>query len=859
MFSFRTVALLLTTVSLLPVITSASMPSTCSYPYNFSDLEVWGLTSYPNATSSSDACAAACCSASNCDIWQYCEAGNMCGTTQGPACWAGLGTTTLPKSGWVSFSTTPPPSDHTITLTTGPQPMPLPNIPASVSPIGRGTLTIDSLSLRLNGVPILPVAGEMHPSRVPVSQWRSDLLKMRSGGLTMVSAYVMWLHVEEVEGIQDWSGNHNVSEFLNICNDVGLMVALRIGPWDHGECRNGGFPDWVLSTCTADKFKCRANNTGFMNLVHGWYAGLATHVRGQGWSEGGPLVSVQVDNEIDDVDYLLALKDLAIGVGMNPAFWVKTGWPAPSTPVPYASLVPLFGGYTDDFWSKPKDVSYGNFLFSDAPNPAPLPPMTTADEPYPWLTVEMGGGMASSYHRRIHIDGADNVAQAAVYLGSGVASLGFYMYHGGSDPIGSLSTMQESQLTQYPNDMPIRTYDFHAPIGEAGQPRPHYHGLRGLAALTEAWGSWLAPMPSFKPIVRPTGDTDVSTLRIGARSDGQSGLIVINNRAIHLNMSLQSQVRISIIPSEGRAPFTIPLETSQAPSLQPGTWAAYSFGLPLPNDIQVVYALSTPFTMLPESNSTAVFVTSGNIPSEFVFNTSTSLGRPLRFSICGLGGSCGIEDGLLVARHIAPSLNAALTLEFADAAGGVALTILLLDEVSASKAWVTTLAGVRTLFLSDNFTQYVLGGGDVNSNTLELHTENVGLVNSTLWAFPTPGALRLGGMLLPSSLQDGIFTQYSFLVTTGGGVVNPIFSLISEGGPARVIPLGPMGNAFAPSADGVLGEFLNASVYSISLVGVIGNNVDVRLRITYDGDCARLYQGTSVERNDLVMDHFFNG
>ncbi len=70
-------------------------------------------------------------------------------------------------------------------------------------------------------------------------------------------------------------------------------------------------------------------------------------------------------------------------------------------------------------------MDYGNFMFSDAPNPAPLPPATvSASEPYPWLMVEMGGGMASSYHRRVFVNGDDHTAQAVVFLGSGAANFG---------------------------------------------------------------------------------------------------------------------------------------------------------------------------------------------------------------------------------------------------------------------------------------------------------------------------------------------------------------------------------------------------------------------------------------------------
>lgn len=44
-----------------------------------------------------------------------------------------------------------------------------------------------------------------------------------------------------------------------------MFVVLRIGPWAHGECRHGGFPDWLL-----DKgLKLRTNDPAYMlNLLH---------------------------------------------------------------------------------------------------------------------------------------------------------------------------------------------------------------------------------------------------------------------------------------------------------------------------------------------------------------------------------------------------------------------------------------------------------------------------------------------------------------------------------------------------------------------------------------------------------------
>ena len=44
-----------------------------------------------------------------------------------------------------------------------------------------------------------------------------------------------------------------------------------------------------------------------------------------------------------------------------------------------------------------------------------------------------------------------------IQVGNGSALPGYYMYHGGTNPEGRLSTLQESQATNYWNDLPVKT------------------------------------------------------------------------------------------------------------------------------------------------------------------------------------------------------------------------------------------------------------------------------------------------------------------------------------------------------------------------------------------------------------------
>ena len=99
---------------------------------------------------------------------------------------------------------------------------------------------------------------------------------------------------------------------------------------------------------------------------------------------------------------------------------------------------------------------------------------------YPFFTCELGGGMTASYHRRVLMYPADAESLGLAKLGSGVNLLGFYMYHGGENPEGKLTNLNETQATNYWNDLPVKTYDFQAPIGEYGQD----------ASTTTGGGSW---------------------------------------------------------------------------------------------------------------------------------------------------------------------------------------------------------------------------------------------------------------------------------------------------------------------------------------------------------------------------------
>lgn len=51
----------------------------------------------------------------------------------------------------------------------------------------------------------------------------SGTAKMKAGGVTMIANYVFWNHVEEKEGVFDWSKQRSLRHFLELCKDENLL------------------------------------------------------------------------------------------------------------------------------------------------------------------------------------------------------------------------------------------------------------------------------------------------------------------------------------------------------------------------------------------------------------------------------------------------------------------------------------------------------------------------------------------------------------------------------------------------------------------------------------------------------------
>lgn len=139
-------------------------------------------------------------------------------------------------------------------------------------------------------------------------------------------------------------------------------------------------------------------------------------------------------------------------------------------------FLPVLGGYVDAPWANHTHelAASENFLFQPFHDDANIASdfaegqsgFTFDTSKFPYLTAELGGGLQVTAHRRPYPYPEDIEAQTICMLGAGANLIGYYMYHGGVNPDGKYTTLQESKATGYANDLPVKSYDFRRACGK---------------------------------------------------------------------------------------------------------------------------------------------------------------------------------------------------------------------------------------------------------------------------------------------------------------------------------------------------------------------------------------------------------
>lgn len=167
--------------------------------------------------------------------------------------------------------------------------------------------------ITIDGVPRLIIAGEVHYFRLAIDDWESRLQLLREAGANTVATYVPWVVHERGDGFIDATGarvpNLDLGRFIDLAGALGLFVLLRPGPFQMAELANEGIPNRVRAEhpeILPITWEGKLAPTGdidylapaFLQEVQRWYAALGPVVAPRMASAGGPVIGIQLDNEV---------------------------------------------------------------------------------------------------------------------------------------------------------------------------------------------------------------------------------------------------------------------------------------------------------------------------------------------------------------------------------------------------------------------------------------------------------------------------------------------------------------------------------------------------------------------------------
>ncbi len=500
-------------------------------------------------------------------------------------------------------------------------------------------------SLMVDGKGFYPVMGEMHFSRYRNRYWAEELCKMKSGGVDIVSLYTIWIHHEEIRGEFDFSGDRNLRKFLETVKECGLNCILRIGPWAHGEARNGGFPDWLLKDAEEKGYEVRSNAPEYLEHVRSFYEHIYEQAKGFFLKDDGPIIGIQIENEYGHCggfggekgeEHMRTLQKMAIEIGFDAPIYTATGWGGAVT----GGMLPVMGGYCEAPWDQrtTEIEPSGNYIFTKERNDHNIGSdhglgvgITFDMDKFPYLTAELGGGLQVTHHRRPIATGDDTAAMSMVKMGSGANLLGYYMYHGGTNPEGKLTTLQESTDTGYPNDLPVLSYDFNAPVREYGQMEETYRKVRTLAMFTKDFGEELCDMDYIPQPGNPLKPDNFTDLRSAVRAhrteiDGEelmSGYLFVNNYQRRYEMAEHENVSLKAFDEGGNV-----ICEFEERSVRNGDYFFYPFNMPLGYEAVLKRANATPLCILhDEKGREYAYVFYADSSEDASFEIAGDLGR----------------------------------------------------------------------------------------------------------------------------------------------------------------------------------------------------------------------------------------
>jgi len=392
---------------------------------------------------------------------------------------------------------------------------------------------------------------------------------------------------------------------------------------------------------------------------------------------------------------------------------------------------------------------------------------------------------------------------------------GYYMFQGGANPVGKLTTLQESLATGYPNDLPVISYDFQAPLGEYGQERASFRKVKSLHLFLQSYGSELATMTPHQARQRPQDAADASVARVLLRSAGDQGFLFVNNYARKLEMPARRAFQVRIKLPSGTV--DLPHSPIEVPA---NSYFIWPLNLKLGDAGTLQYSTAQLLSRLDSATeSTYFFFAIPGLRPEFAFEAGVSVHTT--------SGSVTRADSGILVQNPEPGKDTVLEVTGKD---GRRARIVLLTQLQAEQFWRVTLAGEDTALLS---------AADVFADGEGVHLRSIEPLRLSASVFKgQPLWQERAWSVKPQKID------FEWKPSREATPRPPIRMATHIAGRDQPMPMAPSDADYASSAT------WNLKIPTQSMIGLS----DIFLRIRYVGDEARL----SLDGR-LVDDDFYNG
>ena len=353
-----------------------------------------------------------------------------------------------------------------------------PSTPKHTFAIGTNDFLLDGQRLQIR-------CGEIHAPRVPKEYWRHRLQMAKAMGLNTVCAYLFWNMHEPKPGEYNWSGQADAAEFCRIAQEEGLWVILRPGPYACAEWEMGGTPWWMLKD---DDVKLRSTDPRYLAPAKKYLKEVGRVLGPLQVTHGGNIILVQVENEYGffgkDAGYVDELRKALVDAGFDvPLFQCN-----PPDQMKNGMLTNLFQA--------------GNFGSDVKKN---FEKVRKIQPTGPLICSEFYPGWFDTWGQPHHTGKPENYLPNLKLMLDMDASFSIYMAHGGTT-FGLWSGCDR------PFKPDTSSYDYDAPISEAGWATPKFFQTRELFAKYLLLGETIPEPPAANPVIQfaPVAATEIA-------------------------------------------------------------------------------------------------------------------------------------------------------------------------------------------------------------------------------------------------------------------------------------------------------------------------------------------------------------